>query len=501
MARRKPVRKAGRKRAAGSPAAATRSATAVAKSILEQGGFERVVLALLRAEAAAQGRVLLVGSEIEPALAFADAVAPRGFADLPGPCVVLVYQGRVSTLMEQIDQVRGSGAAVGSIIVALAQDAAKTIVGILSRRLKLDLANVPHRIFTTRDLSTLLASHPAVAATFFAGHRTPESTQVLQKAAQQYARPRDDRKQREHYVEALRAAYARDSLALFLGAGVSKSVQFPDWNDLVKRVAIKLFERLAASRLTDREKDEAYEYFQSRIPASPLIVARLLRDSLGDDFTEQVRDALYTGASASAMSPLIKAIGSLCVPRRDRVGLAAVVSYNYDNLLQSELNTRNVPFRVVLSDGDEPLSGQLPIYHVHGFLERGSELSEVHKRALVLSEETYHNQFIDPYLWANLIQLNLLRNNTCLFVGMSLTDPNQRRLLEITFTKKPTVRHYAIMRDTWLDSGSKPLSGSIKALPRIFRGLEERSYERLGVSVIWVRDFAEIPEVIRSIQA
>jgi SIR2-like domain len=54
--------------------------------------------------------------------------------------------------------------------------------------------------------------------------------------------------------------------------------------------------------------------------------------------------------------------------------------------------------------------------------------------------------YANPYSWANLVQMSLLLSQSCLFVGVSLTDPNIRRLLDACVALPIAHKHYAIMR-------------------------------------------------------
>ena len=78
---------------------------------------------------------------------------------------------------------------------------------------------------------------------------------------------------------------------------------------------------------------------------------------------------------------------------------------------------------------------------------------------------------LEPYNWANITQLNYMINNTCVFIGLSMTDPNMRRLLEIAAQKrtdiKDTCRHYAIMPRLTLASSNE--SSSIRSFENVKR--------------------------------
>jgi hypothetical protein len=452
--------------------------------------FEQFVTEILRAEAAQQRKVLLVGNEIPKESIFADALAPHGIFELPGPTYIAIKQKYSVGVREWIRYTFRRVPIDASVLLVI-----ESITASGKKELETVEKEYPGRVrvLQREDIRTLARNHPDAALAF-------ESEYLLQ-AIELYRTRQEEPLAQNSHIAALSTAYQQDRVALFLGAGVSASAKFPDWKRLLKSLALDLFQGSVEGGLHEGERDKVFEYFQSQLPESPIIVARLLRDTLGETFPSRVRKALYDGTSETATSPLIHEIGALCMPGRNRAGLPAVVTYNFDDLLETELTRREVDHCVVLSDEDDPLPHQLPIYHVHGFLPRKGTLSEQQQKSLVLSEEAYHWQYTDPYMWANIVPLNLLRHKVCLFVGLSMTDPNLRRLLEITREQRPSVRHYAILPDHWgVAEGETPLGAKLASLPSVFKGLEEASFAKLGVSVIWAKDYAEVPVVLSQIR-
>ena len=129
---------------------------------------------------------------------------------------------------------------------------------------------------------------------------------------------------------------------------------------------------------------------------------------------------------------------------------------------------------------------ELPIYHVHGYLPRSGKATGTSE--IVFSEDSYHSQFIDPFSWSNLIQLNKYSHNTCLFVGISLVDPNLRRLLDVSWRKNPekNLNHFAIKK--------LPKFGKNNVIrDELAILLEEQDANALGINVMWVDDYNEIP--------
>ena len=84
------------------------------------------------------------------------------------------------------------------------------------------------------------------------------------------------------------------------------------------------------------------------------------------------------------------------------------------------------------------------MYHVHGIVFPKRENSSVED--IVLSENDYHRVYSEVFDWSNVEQLHALSRCTCFFIGLSLNDPNLRRLLEIAQRdSSKSVRHYVFL--------------------------------------------------------
>jgi len=450
--------------------------------------FEKLVLGLLKAEAENLGKIIVSGIEAGAEYRFVDAIAPHGIWNLPGPCLIEIkINPSVFILKKTLERIRRSNIQSKSILLVINEPQSK--VEHISQSLKKYFPDLPLAIIGNDKINELKNKYPDIAFLY--------DVNIFDKAIESFE-SRDRKESSLQYLSALQTAFQNDQLVLFLGAGVSLASGMPSWSNLLNRLTNLLVKEHLSVIASAENEDEVIDYFKSEAPDSPLITARILRDSLGDKFPDYVRRALYENYKTTTSSALVKEIGGLCVPERARQGLVAVVNYNFDEILEQELERRSVSYLVVISEDDTPSPNELPIYHPHGFLPFKEKLTSKHRNSLVLSEEAYHSQFIDPYSWTNITQLNLLRNNVCLFVGLSMTDPNLRRLLEISQKKRPGLRHYVILKDHWIPS-RKDMNITQK-IANVFRGLEEASFAKLGVSVIWVDEYDEIPGILRSIR-
>jgi NAD-dependent SIR2 family protein deacetylase len=301
----------------------------------------------------------------------------------------------------------------------------------------------------------------------------------------------------EFQIKNLKEAYNSGNLTLFCGAGTSYDAGIPTWNTLLKSLLKAVYSE--NHELPDIDTRLA-NLFQKRINVSPLILAQYLKTLLGKKFTTTVRDTLYK--ECNNKSKTIDAISELSRQKRNKKPLKAIITFNFDDLIEEKLNSEKVEYKSIFSEGERYRDEEIPVYHPHGFLPRKKNLT--FKNHIVFSEDAYHSQFIDPFSWGNLVQLNHLNNSTCLFIGISLTDPNMRRLLDVSIRKngKGEKNHYIIKKRYSLEE-LYPESEIIKVKNQevipVLESIEEQDANNLGFNVIWINSFKEIPEILGEI--
>ena len=318
---------------------------------------------------------------------------------------------------------------------------------------------------------------------------------------QKQSTAQSERKDIEEKIALLKEALIDNQLTLVCGAGISRDSSIPDWNELLVNILNETFFDDGSN--VPKSKILA-EDLLSLMPQSNLILGKYLRLVLKKDFEKVVQKHLYSyynqdrDFESSMMvqgheiinyaleTNMMRAIVELARPKRRGKRLESIITFNFDDLIECALSKHNIEYCSIWKEGQIYGIDALPIFHVHGFLPNQREIDSPN---LVFSEEAYHSQFIDPYSWSNLIQLNTFSTNICLFVGLSLSDPNLRRLLDISWRRNQRCKHYIIMRK----APQKDRTDEIATM------LFEQDANSLGLNVIWCSDFSEIPSILSSI--
>ena len=263
--------------------------------------------------------------------------------------------------------------------------------------------------------------------------------------------------------EVLARALAEGNLSLFLGAGVSIGSDLPTWNHLVTSVYMSsLSEDSPGKAITRAYRNylRAIADWQLRRSSEPLQItaekARLAFSGDSNDFVDLLHRLLYASMTGPYSDPspphqieqaldknaTLMAVANLC--ETSPAGHARrVITYNYDDLLEEELRRRGVTVSTIWKHSQH--GGQLPVYHVHGLIRLARKGPHSSAGEIVFTEGQYHRSTYDPYSWSNLVQLNTMAEYVGLSVGLSLDDPNMRRLLAAASQTPRPPRVYALL--------------------------------------------------------
>lgn len=273
--------------------------------------------------------------------------------------------------------------------------------------------------------------------------------------------------------------FNRFDSVIFAGAGVSASAKIPDWQSLLKNL-------LAEGAVFT--PNDFVSVFKSA-DCSNLVTARYIEKTLNTDksaIIQKIRELLYPN-SQPVESELIRTICRLIV---HQTSLRSVITYNYDTLIEDCLKSEGKPcFSVYRNNRDERNS--FPVYHVHGVVFCNSKPD--FQEEIVLTENDYHRVYSEVFDWSNVEQLHALTRCTCYFVGLSLNDPNLRRLLEIAQRDSgKSVRHYVFLE-------RKSAYTDLEKAEKDFQTREDMLAD-LGLNVIWYKgddEHRELPNLLK----
>lgn len=285
---------------------------------------------------------------------------------------------------------------------------------------------------------------------------------------------------RETLLGEIKQKIHNNSYTLFFGAGVSCSAGLPKWDSLLKSIMKNVIKQAKLSlKISDYLSINRYCYCSN----SPLIMAQYMSTNLPDnELPKIVRKEIYRKAPNNFA--LLDVLVELVKAKR----CESVVTYNYDDLFERRAESQGIRCRSI-SDDNRVEGDELPVYHVHGVLPQDSVPSG--DEHIVLDEKSYHTENKDAFLWSNIEQMHALRRSTCIFVGLSMTDPNLRRLLDISQRSygDEAAYHYAFLKKEKL---------RLEALEKNKENqlIIEKMLRGLGVSTVWYDNHSDLPAMI-----
>lgn len=316
---------------------------------------------------------------------------------------------------------------------------------------------------------------------------------------------------RQEIIKNAQDVIAQSNNVLFLGAGVSMSANMPSWKDLLKGLMGEV-KQLKTTTL------EAFKELSSHVLEecgdSNLIMGRYLQTAISlynnkAVFSELIQKYLY---NENNTSPLLMNLARIVQHKK----VNEVITYNFDDLLEQNLVklnlTDSIDFTAISKDAEIKGHNTLPIYHVHGIIPKVGPVDTV-----VFSEEEYHKRYSTAYHWSNVEQLHALTRTHCFFVGLSMTDPNLRRLLDAAkeMNNSNSINHYAFLQRKNLEnycvsdvnntckyvhvSGSLIDKDKQKEIYNLNYSVIDSIFMDLGVNVIWYEDHKELPGLVAKV--
>ncbi|EKG43671.1 hypothetical protein Pav013_0145 [Pseudomonas syringae pv. avellanae str. ISPaVe013] len=477
------------------------------------GGYlflEAFLTKLLQIEAAHYGQEVNI---LDTHTSLFEAVAPQGIGDLSTPIVIeYIFTATKDKVKLLLDAFRMHGEPGFGLLIIAPKMPESTLIYMLHAP---DAhGRAPVVIWGEKKINDLMRKHKEEV-----GKLTDSLFSLRLKMA--VTRPTKPwLEERDQLIKLVAEQYRSGSFSLVLGAGVSSSAGLPDWNTLLNSLFVSMLaqENIGGDKSDTAQVSQIVSRLMEVDGPSALMLARYIRKGLSvgsqteqQSFIEAITHQLYSLRNEvfQIESELITAIARLCTPTRTGAKVKSILTYNFDDFIERALSGRGLVHKSIFEEFETPSAEELPIYHVHGFLpEVREKYSNLDRCTLVFSEEGYHLIYRDSYHWSNLVQLNGFKETSCLMIGLSLTDPNLRRLLEIASKSIEKPKHFAFMRrltSKKFKSGDRghqlkiPSSVIDRFLDRHHSTNEELMRE-LGVTVIWYEEYGDIPKILNRIR-
>lgn len=272
----------------------------------------------------------------------------------------------------------------------------------------------------------------------------------------------------------LAPAIRNGQVAPLVGAGLSIQCGLPGWGTLIDQLILawKQWDPSSAAHLL---LDDDYVRLMRRTFKDDLALAGYLRRRIDEEhrLNPTVELQSFGELLYAALYPTLPETGPVFVPQpshvhRHLVALVGASAYprriwttNYDDLLEEAARQAGIAVRT-LDPSHRTANADLSVAHLHGFLappevdRRGD--TDPRYAEVILSEDEFHASTSDVIGWTNRELHRLFDEHRVLILGMSLDDPNVRRVLAITARNglPGPPRHVALLQPLTLDAADFP---------------------------------------------
>jgi hypothetical protein len=270
-----------------------------------------------------------------------------------------------------------------------------------------------------------------------------------------------------------------DAISLFVGAGVSMEAGLPPWGELVAR----LLEGVA----TELDGEDRAEWVWLTLEEGPLAAAAVARSLYGDEveFRRALRRALYADRAPGDYAP--GALAGQIAWLKQRLGpRLRVLTANFDGLLEQALGEVGLDAVSYVRARNEP-DERAAVWHLHGrLMQNRTGRDWLSTGQLVLAEGDYVQSTYAT--WPQEYVADRLRDSLCVFVGLSMTDPNFIRWL---YRYGPQAEHEHLA--LFVRQGAPATGRAVRAK---LEAAAAARWRRSGVTPIWTNYYGEVAQLI-----
>ena len=247
-------------------------------------------------------------------------------------------------------------------------------------------------------------------------------------------------------IRYIKKARDEDKLIIFVGAGISKNSDLPDWEQLIKVFVDKLNYPISeGNKLSSDEYLKIPQYYYNIYG--------------NEEYKKVIKEELDVERQPNDIHELIFKLN----PKH-------IITTNYDRLLEYTVVEQRMLFDVITKDKDLLDSKKSKyIIKMHGDIK---ELDNI-----VLKENDYLNYSQNHILIETYIK-SLLVDNTFLFIGYSLNDYNLKQIISwVEYLAKG-----------YTDINDRPKNFIIQEVNEAYSGFIENYYEKNNIFIINPKD-------------
>ena len=293
----------------------------------------------------------------------------------------------------------------------------------------------------------------------------------------------------------------KSNLSFALGAGCSKNSHISDWNVLSDALGYELLHKIIGIQspeykcktVAEELNKQMFSCFDKSSVLDALYNNYMKVSSCGNrEYWELIKDVLYMNYDNpfDAKQPLMNSIVR-CIKKNK---IFEVLNYNFDSVLEQNYN---LSYKSNANEIETSVThiGNCKIYHVHGFVPFDYDGKSDINNFIFTDKEYYDNANTDDS-FCNISQRNILFKKNVIFVGVSFTDSNMKEILRERMKKNiNSNKIFAFLKLPNFDYDGL----NKRLMENKYKLIQQSYFDTLGVKILWVNDFSEIPQRIDNI--